>query len=138
MTSTEAEKMREVFSRRLQELMSENNIAQAELSYVLGMDRSTVNKWIMKKALPRMAIIEKLASYFGVEKSYFLDENADTEMRSYYLNPETAKIAQAIHDDKNLRILFDASQKLEPEDIEYVVSLVQRLKKKESGGDDES
>ena len=64
MTSTEAEKMREVFSRRLQELMSENNIAQAELSYVLGMDRSTVNKWIMKKALPRMAIIEKLASYF--------------------------------------------------------------------------
>lgn len=138
MTSTEAEKMREVFSRRLQELMSENNIAQAELSYVLGMDRSTVNKWIMKKALPRMAIIEKLASYFGVEKSYFLDENADTEMRSYYLNPETAKIAQAIHDDENLRILFDASQKLEPEDIEYIVSLVKRLKKKESGGDDES
>lgn len=78
------------------------------------------------------------ASYNTEEKTSNADKILKKELNHYYFSEETAKIAQAIHDDKNLRILFDASQKLEPEDIEYVVSLVQRLKKKESGGDDES
>lgn len=85
-----------------------------------------------------MGWYDESASYNNEEKTSNASKVLKKELNHYYFNEETAKIAQAIHDDKNLRILFDASQKLEPEDIEYVVSLVQRLKKKESGGDDES
>lgn len=137
MTTTEAEKMKDIFSQRLQTLMSENNVAQTELSYVLGMDRSTVNKWIMKKSLPRMAIIEKLASYFGVEKSYFLDENADTNMRSYYLDPETARLAQELRDNPQYRALLDSTKKLKPEAIEEVKKFIDYQIAKEKGGFDE-
>ena len=133
MTTSEAEKMKEIFSQRLQSLMSENNVAQAELSYLLGMDRSTVNKWIMKKALPRMAIIEKLASYFGVEKSYFLDENANTNMRSYYLDPETAMLAQELKDNPQYRVLLDSTKKLKPEAIQEVMKFIDYQIAKEKG-----
>lgn len=137
MTTSEAEKMKEIFSQRLQALMSENNVAQTELSYILGMDRSTVNKWIMKKALPRMAIIEKLASYFGVEKSYFLDENADTDKRSYYLDPETAMLAQELKDNPQYRVLLDSTKKLKPEGVKEVMKFIDYQLAKEKGGFDE-
>lgn len=137
MTTSEAEKMKEIFSQRLQTLMSENNVAQTELSYLLGMDRSTVNKWIMKKALPRMAIIEKLSSYFGVEKSYFLDENADTNMRSYYLDPETAMLAQELKDNPQYRVLLDSTKKLKPEAVQEVMKFIDYQLAKEKGGLDE-
>lgn len=85
-----------------------------------------------------MGWYDESASYNNEEKTSNASKVLKKELNHYYFNEETAKIAQAIHDDKNLRILFDASQKLEPEDVQYVVDLVKRLKKKESGGDDES
>ena len=115
------------------------NMSQDELARLLGYkSRSSINK-IEKdgRGLPQDKIME-IARYLHTTPAYIMGWEDELQKQPYYLNPETAKIAQAIHDDKNLRILFDASQKLEPEDIEYVVSLVQRLKKKESGGDDES
>ena len=51
----------------------------------------------------------------------------------YYSNPETAALAQQIHDNPDLRILMDASKDLAPEDVKFVADLVSRMKKKESG-----
>lgn len=65
---------------------------------------------------------------------------SDSEIETisgYYLNPETAKLAQEIHDDPELRILMDASRDLEPEDIKTIVELVKRMKKKERGESDD-
>lgn len=80
------EKLAELFSKRLKSIMEENNINQVELAYAMGLERSTVNKWLMKKALPRMGVVEKLAAYFMVEKSYFVDEKANLDTRVYYLD----------------------------------------------------
>lgn len=60
-------------------------------------------------------------------------EDDNQKHQEYYLNPETAKLAQEIHDDPELRILMDASRDLEPEDIRFVVDLVKKLKLKERG-----
>lgn len=46
----------------------------------------------------------------------------------YYLNQETAEIAQKIYEDKKMRILFDASKDLSPEDIKAVVEIAKRIK----------
>lgn len=45
----------------------------------------------------------------------------------YYLNQETADIAQGIYENPNLRILFDASKNLSPEDIQAVVEIAKRI-----------
>ena len=87
MPKEDYERLTRLFSKRLKELMEGNNINQVELSAAMGLSRSTVNKWITQKALPRMEIIEKLALFFGVSKSYLLEEEK-TDKRKSFVNPE--------------------------------------------------
>ena len=62
-------------------------MTQADLANMLGVSESTVGKWILKKAFPRMSIIEKLSVIFNRPKAYFYDDHE--ERQTYYLNPET-------------------------------------------------
>ena len=80
---------------------------------------------------PNFETLELFADFFNVDMNTLFEHNSQNI--SYYLNPETAKLAQAIHDDPDLRILLDASRDLEPEDIKFVVDLVKKLKLKERG-----
>ena len=127
MSNEEIEKLRELFAQRLSKLLADNDMTQADLANMLGVSESTVGKWILKKAFPRMSIIEKLSVIFNRPKAYFYDDSEDRQ--TYYLNPETAQLAQEIHDNPDLRILMDASRKLSPDDIKFVVDLVSRMKK---------
>lgn len=46
----------------------------------------------------------------------------------YYHNEETKKIAQEIFDNKDLKILFDASRKAKPEDLKLIIEMAKRFK----------
>lgn len=71
MSTDEAIKMMNLIGDRLSSLLQESGISQTELSEMLGVSRSTVNKWIMKKALPRMGLIEKMSSIFWGPEELF-------------------------------------------------------------------
>lgn len=88
MSITEKEiAMRSLFSRRLGSLIESHGIQQNDLAMKIGVSESTVGKWILKKAMPRMGTIQKLADYFGVPKSYFLEESPAA--------PQDASVASA-------------------------------------------
>lgn len=127
MSDEDVKRLKEIFSVRLANLLSENNMSQTELASMLGVSESTVGKWLLKKAFPRMNILEKLSVIFNRPKAYFYDE--EEQRSTYYLNPETAQLAQELHDNPDLRILMDASKNLSPEDIKFVMDLVNRMKK---------
>lgn len=75
MSMTEKENaVRELFSRRLAHLIASRAIQQNDLAEELGVSESTVGKWLLKKSMPRMSAMQKLSDYFGVSKSYFLEE----------------------------------------------------------------
>ena len=68
----------DIISNNLQHYMNLNSINNKELSEIVGVSESTVGKWILKKATPRMGVIEKLANYFDIQKSDLLeDKNSD-------------------------------------------------------------
>ena len=52
----------------------------------------------------------------------------DDEKEGYYLDKEAAEIAQEIYEDKDLRMLLDASRKVSKDDIQLVIDMVKRLK----------
>jgi len=133
MPTEEYEKMMKLFSTRLKELMEENDINQVELSAAMGLSRSTVNKWVTQKAIPRMGIIEKLASYFGVPKSYLLEQDGKTNKRAYYVDPETAMLAQELKDNPEYRALLDATRNLKPESVKEIMAFIKYQKAKEEG-----
>ena len=129
-----SEELRALFSNRLSALLNEHNINQTELAKILGVSESTVGKWMLMKSLPRMGIIQKLSDYFGVPKSYFLEESAANK-RAYYLDPETARLAQEVKDDPRYRALFDATRKLSPDAMKEVMNFIAYQTKKEEGQD---
>ena len=49
------------------------------------------------------------------------------EEPEYYLNPETARLAQEAARDPEFRILLDAKRDLSPEDMRIIIDLAKRL-----------
>lgn len=132
MTATE---LMALFSKRLSALLEENHMTQSDLATILGVSDSTVGKWILKKALPRMGIIEKLSQHFGVPKSYFVEEGSKN-VKSYYLNSETAEMAQLLHDNPQYKVMFDSTKDMRPEDVQKVIDFI-RWQRHQEGYDDD-
>lgn len=74
------QEMKTLFSQRLQLLLAEHELNQNDLSEILGVDKSTVGKWILQKSMPRMGIIQKLSDHFNIEKSFFLEEHIEDSL----------------------------------------------------------
>ena len=53
--------------------MNRNGLNEADISRLLGVSESAVGKWMKMKSTPRMGIVEKLADYFGINKSDLLE-----------------------------------------------------------------
>lgn len=54
------------------------------------------------------------------------------------LNDETAKVAQEIFENKELRALFDVQKDMEPEDLRALYNMALALKRKERGNIDDT
>lgn len=130
MTDNEQKK---IFSKNLNKLLNEHNKTQKEVADAIDVSPQTFNTWCKGIALPRMGKVQTLADYFGILKSDLIENKNDEQNQSYYLNPETSKIAQQIYDNKELSLLFDAAKDAEPEDLQTVHSMLMALKRKEKG-----
>ena len=117
---------------RIEELRNSRGISQGKLEKELGFSNGSISKW--KNSTPNPERLKKLADSFGVSVEYLM---TGEEQNGYYLNEETAKMAQKIFDNKKLHMLFDALQDAEPDDLDAVNSVVLALKRKERGNVDD-
>ena len=86
--------------------------------------------------MPNADKVQKLAEYFNVSTEYLLTGEEKEGGEKYYLNDETAKMAQKIFESKELRTLFDAAQDASTEDLEAAHNVLLALKRKEKNYDD--
>ena len=113
--------------------MKLHNKNQADLINDLGFNKSSVSTWCNGTRLPRMDKVDILAKYFDINRSDLIEDKDTEHKQSYYLNPETSRIAQKIYDNKELSVLFDAAQDAEPEDLQALHGMLMALKRKEKG-----
>lgn len=125
--------IKKLFSIRLSKLMNERDINQREIAQAVGVSESTVGKWLLLKAIPRMGVIQKLADYFNVGKSYFLE---DESKQGYYTDQETAEYAEELRTNSDLRVLFSASRDLSKKQMQEAYDYIKYLKSKETHNDD--
>lgn len=130
------EDYKKIFSKNLKYYMQLNGKNQIDLMNDLHLSSSTVSNWCTGLKLPRMDKVQMLADYFKINKSDLIEEKSDFRNDGYYLNDETAKAAQDIFENKELRLLFDAARDADAEDLQTVHSMLLALKRKERGNDD--
>jgi len=64
-----------VVSENINKLLKEKNINKNDLAKIAGVSESTVGKWTLEKATPRMGAVQKISDYFNIPKSYILNED---------------------------------------------------------------
>ena len=116
---------------RIKELCRLNGISMNKLEDVLGFGKGYISK--LNESTPNTAKIKKIADYFNVSVDYLLSGEEKEGGEKYYLNEETAKAAQEIFENKDLRALFDAARDADPEDLRALHSMALALKRKERG-----
>lgn len=119
---------KKIFAKKLNYYMELNGKTQTDLINELNLNKSAISTWCNGARMPRMDKVQMLADYFGVNKSDLLEEKREED--EYYTNKETAQIAQQIFENKELKLLFDAAQDADPEDLKTVLTMLVALKKK--------
>ena len=127
-----------IFSKRLRYYLEKNNMTQVELSKKLGVGTTSVYNWCNGVKSPRMDKVDAMCKLFGCRRSDLMEEEAENRSTGYYLNDETAQVAQEIFENKDLRVLFDAARDAKPEDLRTTYDMLIALKRKERGDDDDA
>ncbi len=108
------------------------HLSQSELAEKLGLSASTISMYEVGKREPDFETEEKIADFFNTDLNTLRGRDTEEE---YYLNPKTKEMAQAIYENKDLSLLFDAARDAEPEDLKTVHTMLTALKRKEKGED---
>ena len=129
------EKDREIFARNLTHYMNRDKVNGVTLAKYMKVSSATVSDWMHGKKMPRVDKLKSLSNFFRINMTDLTDDaDEKSQQDDYYINPETAKVAQAIFDDTDLHALFDAAQDSKPEDLKMAADLLRRLKGTNSDG----
>ena len=123
-----------------------------EVSLLVGVSRQTIQKYEsgVISNIPSDKI-EKLADVFNTSPAYLMgwnepenmqksdDTNQKAKIKShtlgndnqpYFLNDEAREIAEELSKNPDLHILFDAAREVSAEDLQFVVDIMNKIKKK--------
>lgn len=117
---------------RIKELCKKNGTNITALEKACGFGRGSISK--IDKHRPSNEKLQKMADYFGITVDQLTGVQTNVQAEGYYVNEDTARIAQQIFEDPYLRILFDAAGDSRPEDIQMAADLLKRLKKTNPNG----
>lgn len=113
---------------RIENLRKSNGISQGKLEKELGFSNGSISKW--KNSMPKLERLQKIADYFGVTVDYLM---TGEEKEGYYLNEETAKLAQEMFEDEDMRSLFDMKRNMPPERFKAHMEFMKNLYNQEKG-----
>ena len=126
--------LRRIFAENLRNYLAVNGYTQADMARYMKVSTATAAKWYTGQTMPRVDKIQSLCNWFMIEKSDLLEPKDQKDHSQYYLNTETAKVAQEVFDDPDLRVLFDAARGSRPEDIRMAADMLKRFKETNPDG----
>ena len=110
----------------------ELGLTMKEVSEMVGVSEATISRWESGDiANMRRNKISALANALQMPPAVIMGWE---EPPTYYVNPDTAKMAQELFEDSDMRILFDAAKDSRPEDLKMAADLLKRLKETNPDG----
>lgn len=109
-------------------ILKEKGLKNSDVVKATGISHSTLTDWKKGRYVPKADKLQKLADFLGVSVEYIMTG----EQKDYYINPDTAKVAQEIFENHNLRALFDVQRDMSPEDLQAMYNMALALKRKDA------
>lgn len=121
-----------LFSKNLNYYLNKNDITQLDLANQLGVSTSAVSAWCRGIKTPRMDKVDAMCKYFGIKRSDLMEDKSDRDLETtYYLNDETAKVAQEIFEKD--KVLFDVYKSSDKERLIAYATKLKALRDMEEG-----
>lgn len=143
-------------ANRLKEILSERNMRQVELietcnrigeKYGVKISKSAMSQYVAGRNQPDQVRLTILAEALGVSEAWLMGYDVPRKKKNIvrvyhrgdhvtetvkeqvgYYDDETAEIAQAIRDNKEMKMLFSAAKDSDPSDLLMVANMLKRLK----------
>ena len=96
-----------------------------------GISESTIYTWKKTNHKCGAKVLKAVCDYFDVSADFIMNGEQRSGETAYYLNDETAAIAQDIFENKELRALFSVQRDMSPEDLKALHNMALALKRKE-------
>lgn len=117
--------------QRIREYRQKAGKSQVELAKAIGVSKQTLYKYEndIITNIPSDKI-ELAAKALDVSPAALMGWGIDQEsgQPEYYIDPETAKLAQKLLTDPDYRVLFDAAKGSRPEDMRMAAEMLRRFK----------
>ena len=120
-----------------EQLLQKYGVSTYRVSKETGIAQSVFSSWKNGISTPKQDKLKKIADYFTVSVEYLMT-GEEKEADRYYINDETAQVAQEIFENKELRALFDVQRGMSAEDLQALHGMALALKRKERGGNDDT
>ena len=117
--------------KQLKFYKEQKNYTIKQIAELAELPESTISKifaGINKN--PTLDTLKKIANVFGCTLDDLLNPNADEAVSPYYYDRKTARLAEEIHKNADLKILMDSTRDLAPEDLNAIIEIVKRIKNK--------
>lgn len=117
---------------KLESLLEARRRNVNNLSKSTGISASTIYSIIRRNNTKvDLDILQSIADELCVTLDYFSDSGQ--KQHGYYADSETVKMAQEIYENRDLRLLFDTTRKVDPEDLKLIAKMVSKMVKEEKG-----
>ena len=123
-------KLRQIFAQNLIYYLQLNGYNQADLARHLHVSTATTAKWCTGQTMPRIDKIQSICNWLGIEKSSLLDDSTeehDDQKAIYYTDPETARLAQEIFEDPQMRSLFYMKRNMQSERFQAYYDMIKKI-----------
>lgn len=118
---------------KMQELRNELGYTYKDIAQKTGLSESSITKLFGGfQVNPSVDSVIKIAEAFNCGMDDFFDWDEEP-VSPYYLDRETAAIADLLKEQPDLKVLLDASRSLTPNDIKFVIDFVNKIKGNKNG-----
>jgi len=112
---------------RILELLKERNISEYQLCKACNINQSTFTTWKTENRVPHTMRLKQIAEYLNVSLDYLVYGN---KKESYYINPDAEKVAQALLERPELKVLFETSRDISADDLKVVQAMIDTIRGK--------
>lgn len=126
------EKLRRIFAENLRKYMISQGKTQSDLCRFMCVSSATAADWYNGKKMPRTDKLQTIAGWLGVDLATLLGEKEP----GYYMDPETAALAQEMFEDPDMRSLFHMKRNMDPERFKTHMDFIKTLYRQEHPDDD--
>ena len=142
---------------RYAELRDAKGVKDATVARETGVSKSTFSDWKSGRSAPKTDKLQKIADYLGVslediatkdkitlrvprlhedisekikEKvNEAVEKVFDENMTPYYIDQQARELAEFLRSNPEYAVLFDAAQRVKPEDLEFVRQFIDKMTK---------